>query len=162
MAANSIKAVRGPPEMSGVHSASGRQVTLSLAARPRGIHLITSEIQSALATLMLPEQGSVHIFWQHSSAGLLITENADSDVRLDLMDWLDRLAPAGLPHYRHVCEGPDDLPAHLISVLTGVSLWVPLRQRRLALGTWQGIALCEPRQYGGARQVLLTVLPVVA
>ncbi len=134
-----------------------QSIHLRLTAKPRGIHFITRDIVQALGGLSADTHGLVHIFLQHTSAGLLITEAADADVPLDVMDWLDRLAPSGWPTYRHTLEGADDLPAHLISVLCGVSLTVPIWQGRLALGTWQGIALCEPRHHGGARQLLLTV-----
>lgn len=137
-----------------------RQSRLVLPPRPRGIHLITADIRAALQGMDVPAQGLLQVFLQHTSAGLLLTENADPDVPLDLMDWLDRMAPASHPGYRHTLEGPDDLPAHLISALTGVSLLLPVTQGKLALGTWQGIALCEPRRHGGARQLLLTVCAV--
>nr|WP_241879101.1 secondary thiamine-phosphate synthase enzyme YjbQ [Psychrobacter sp. PraFG1]UNK05803.1 secondary thiamine-phosphate synthase enzyme YjbQ [Psychrobacter sp. PraFG1] len=93
---------------------------------------------------------------QHTSASLAINENADPDVRLDTEDWLNQIAPANQPQYRHTLEGEDDLPAHFKSMLLGVSLTVPLTNGRLGLGMWQGIYLCEHRNYGGSRTVVLT------
>lgn len=135
------------------------QETFAVQSRGRGTQNLTAEIRAAVGRAGIAT-GLVHVFVRHTSCSLLLTENADPDVPLDLMDWLDRMAPASHPGYRHTLEGPDDLPAHLISALTGVSLLLPLTQGKLALGTWQGIALCEPRRHGGARQLLLTVWPV--
>ena len=102
----------------------------------------------------------VHLFLLHTSASLAINENADSDVRLDTEDWLNKIAPEDQPEYRHTLEGSDDLPAHLKSMMLGVSLTIPLVDGELGLGTWQGIYLCEHRnlqEYGGQRKLVITV-----
>ena len=135
------------------------QTTLSLAPHPRGIHVITPDISTALKSL-LPKSaniGLVHLFLQHTSASLAINENADPDVRLDTEDWLNKIAPADQPEYRHTLEGSDDLPAHFKSMMLGVSLTFPLINGTLGLGTWQGIYLCEHRHHGGNRTIIMTV-----
>lgn len=134
-----------------------QQHSLTLRARPRGAHLITHEIEQELKQQPLPQIGLLHVFLQHTSASLTINENADPDVRSDLEYWLNRIAPERDPAYQHTLEGDDDLPAHLKSMLLGVSLTIPIRHGRLALGTWQGIYLCEHRNHAGARRVLLTI-----
>jgi secondary thiamine-phosphate synthase enzyme len=113
-------------------------------------------------TESLPELGDVgagllHLFIRHTSASLTLNENASPDVRADLERWLDRAVPEGADHWRHTLEGPDDMPAHVKSVLTGTSLTLPVTEGRLALGTWQGVYLCEHRQSGGARSVTVTL-----
>ena len=135
------------------------QTTLTLPAHPRGVHIITSHIEKALQALLPPEAtiGMVNLFLQHTSASLAINENADPDVRLDTEDWLNRLAPENHPQYRHTVEGSDDLPAHFKSMLLGISLNLPLINGRLGLGTWQGVYLCEHRNHGGSRRLVITV-----
>jgi secondary thiamine-phosphate synthase enzyme len=139
------------------------QTTLTLPAYARGIHIITPIIDEALDELMPPfsKAGLVHLFLQHTSASLTINENADPDVRLDTEEWLNKIAPANQPEYRHTLEGSDDLPAHFKSMMLGVSLTVPLINGRLGLGRWQGIYLCEHRdhmkKYGGERKLVITV-----
>ena len=135
------------------------QTTLNLPAHARGIHIITSHIRQAIRDLIpnAAQAGLVHLFLQHTSASLAINENADPDVRLDTEDWLNKVAPADQPEYRHTLEGSDDLPAHFKSMMLGVSLTVPLVASELGLGTWQGIYLCEHRDYGGSRRVVITV-----
>jgi secondary thiamine-phosphate synthase enzyme len=132
------------------------QHTLALTARPAGFHLITREVVSALPELRDLETGLLHVFLLHTSASLTINENADPDVPADLDDAFTRLAPEDAP-YRHTCEGPDDMPAHVKSCLLGCSLTVPVAQGRLVLGTWQGIYLCEHRTHAGSRKVVLTL-----
>ncbi len=122
----------------------------------RGCHLITGEIARRLAGI-LPETGLLNIFVKHTSCGLTINENADPDVRTDMAEILDRLVPENEPYYEHTLEGADDMPAHAKSTLTGASLTVPIARGRLNLGTWQGIYLCEFRDYGGERTLVLTV-----
>jgi secondary thiamine-phosphate synthase enzyme len=100
--------------------------------------------------------GLLHIFIQHTSASLTINENADPDVPFDLERSFDDLAPEDFP-YRHTCEGPDDMPAHVKASLLSSSVWVPVGDGRLALGTWQGVYLCEHREQGGARNLVLTL-----
>lgn len=135
------------------------QTTLTLPSYPRGIHIITPLIQDAIRSLISDKEstGLVHLFLQHTSASLAINENTDSDVRLDTEDWLSTIAPADQPQYRHTLEGSDDLPAHFKSIMLGVSLTIPLVNADLGLGVWQGIYLCEHRDYGGRRRLVITV-----
>ncbi|MBA6244779.1 MULTISPECIES: secondary thiamine-phosphate synthase enzyme YjbQ [Psychrobacter] len=141
---------------------SYHQTTLTLPAYARGIHIITPKVEEAISQL-LPHSakvGLVHLFLLHTSASLAINENADPDVRLDTEDWLNKIAPEDQPEYRHTLEGSDDLPAHLKSMMLGVSLTIPLVDGELGLGTWQGIYLCEHRnlqEYGGQRKLVITV-----
>jgi len=131
------------------------QYTFQLRPYPRGIHLITQEV---LDQVSLPEQGVLHLFIQHTSAGLTLNENADPSVRADMEESLDRLAPEHEPYYTHTLEGPDDMPAHIKSTLTGHAVSIPISQGKLNLGTWQGIYLCEFRDRGGSRTLVATVL----
>ena len=131
-----------------------RQIALSV--RPRGCHLITREILAALPELSKFQMGMLHVFIQHTSASLTINENADADVRRDLDMGLNHLAPEDLP-YIHTVEGPDDMPAHIKASLMGSSVTIPISGGQLALGTWQGIYLCEHRYRGGSRKVVLTI-----
>lgn len=130
---------------------------LTLEPRPRGIHLITDEITRGV-DLRRATAGVLHLFLRHTSAGLLLTENASPDVRGDLDRWLRDAVPDGWEGFRHTLEGPDDMPAHVGSALFGVSLMLPVRDGRLALGTWQGIALAELRDHGGARGITATLM----
>lgn len=132
-----------------------KQIELSLPAFTRGFHLITHHIVKALGAL--PEAGLLNVFIHHTSAGLCINENADPSVMHDLETSFNRIAPERLPEYIHTIEGDDDMPAHVKSALTGVSLTIPISSGRLKLGTWQGICLCEFRNHGGPRQLTLTV-----
>ncbi len=135
------------------------QTTLTLPAYTRGIHIITPHIQQALNDL-LPQgakAGMINLFLQHTSASLTVNENADPDVRLDTEDWLNQVAPADQPQYRHTLEGSDDLPAHFKSMMLGVSLNIPLINGRLGLGTWQGVYLCEHRNHAAGRRLVITV-----
>ncbi|MEM8858119.1 MAG: secondary thiamine-phosphate synthase enzyme YjbQ [Chloroflexota bacterium] len=133
------------------------QVTLHLSAKSRGFHLITREIVSQIPTLKNIEVGLMHVFIQHTSASLALNENADPTVRADLRRHFDLLAPENAPHYEHTFEGPDDMPAHIKSILTGNELTIPIKKGQLALGTWQGIYLCEHRNYGGSRRLVVTI-----
>lgn len=132
------------------------QVEFRLQAKTRGNHLITGEIIRHLPS-PLPETGLLNIFVKHTSCGLTINENADPDVRRDLDNILDHIVPENEPYYCHTLEGSDDMPAHAKSSLVGVSLTIPITNGRLNLGTWQGIYLCEFRDYGGERKIVLTV-----
>lgn len=132
------------------------QRELRLPPLPRGFHLITSRVVEALPELRQIKVGLLHLFLLHTSASLSINENADPDVPLDLESTLSRLAPDQGP-YRHTVEGPDDMSGHVKASLLGVSLCVPVREGRLCLGTWQGIYLCEHRNDGGPRRLLLTL-----
>ncbi len=135
-----------------------QQTQITLKARPRGCHLITHEIEQALSALVMPDAGVVHLFIQHTSASLTINENASPDVRRDMEEILDHLVPEDEPYYRHTLEGSDDMPAHAKNSLLGVNLTIPITGGRMNLGTWQGIYLCEHRNRGGARSVVLTLI----
>lgn len=132
------------------------QTELRLPPMRRGCHLITGDIMRHLPS-PLPAAGLLNVFVKHTSCGLTINENADPDVRSDMNKILNRLVPENQPYYDHTMEGADDMPAHAKSSLTGVSLTIPIAGGRLALGTWQGIYLCEFRDYGGPRTLVLTV-----
>lgn len=132
------------------------QRTLKLAARPRGFHLITRDVLADLPELETLEIGILHLFLQHTSASLSINENADPDVPVDLESSLSAIAPENFP-YRHTCEGPDDMPAHVKSSLLGASLSIPISRGQLALGTWQGIYLCEHRDHASSRRIVATL-----
>ena len=134
------------------------QDTIRLAPRGPGFHRVTSEVVSGIPQLERCGAGVLHLFIQHTSASLAINENADPDVRGDLERHLEVLAPRNAPHYRHTLEGPDDMPAHIKAVLIGESLSVPVSEGRLALGTWQGIYLCEHRDHAGERTVVATLM----
>ncbi len=129
---------------------------LRLKPRRRGFHLITPEIEAALPGLAEVRVGLLHVFIQHTSASLCINENADPDVPGDLELAFDEIAPESLP-YAHTIEGPDDMPAHVKAALIGSAVTVPIENGRLCLGTWQGIYLCEHRDHGGPRRLVLTV-----
>jgi secondary thiamine-phosphate synthase enzyme len=125
----------------------------------RGFHLITDHIVSQLVELRSLEIGLFHLFIQHTSASLTINENADPDVRVDFELAVNHLVPDGLP-FVHIMEGPDDMPAHIKSSLMGASVTIPVSQGRLALGTWQGIYLCEHRDRAESRQLIGTLLGI--
>jgi secondary thiamine-phosphate synthase enzyme len=133
------------------------QIELRLRPRSRGLHLVTDEVAAGLPQLRGMKAGILHLFLQHTSASLSLNENADPDVRADMERWLDRAVPEGAPYFVHTAEGPDDMPAHLKTALLGCSVTIPIREGRLALGTWQGIYLGEHRDQGGARRVLATI-----
>jgi len=133
------------------------QYELRLTPRARGFHLVTREIEAALRDRDRVRAGIVHVFIQHTSASLAINENADPDVPGDLEMAFDRIAPESFP-YRHTLEGPDDMPAHVKAAMIGSSVSVPIRDGRLRLGTWQGIYLCEHRDRGGPRSVVITLI----
>ena len=132
------------------------QHSLTLQAMPRGFHLITREIVANVPELARIKTGLLHVFIRHTSASLTINENADPDVPADLEHSFSEIAPEEFP-YRHTCEGPDDMPAHVKAALLGSSVSVPIADGKLCLGTWQGIYLCEHRERGGRRQLVLTV-----
>jgi len=132
------------------------QNTLTLTPRPRGFHLVTSDIVAAMPELRTVRIGLLHVFIQHTSASLTINENADPDVPVDLESSMSAIAPEDFP-YVHTIEGPDDMPGHVKASLLGSSVTVPVRDGRLALGTWQGIYLCEHRRRGGGRRLVLTL-----
>lgn len=133
------------------------QRTFRLKPRARGFHLVTREVLDAVPEIAGFRVGLLHLFIRHTSASLAINENADADVRGDLERHFNLMVPENAPHYAHVLEGPDDMPAHIKSVLIGPSLSIPVSDGRLALGTWQGIYLCEHRDQGGARELVATL-----
>ncbi|MCR4835425.1 MAG: secondary thiamine-phosphate synthase enzyme YjbQ [Bacteroidaceae bacterium] len=133
-----------------------QQIEITLKAMPRGFHLVTGEIMRQLPPL--PRTGLINIFTQHTSCGLSINENCDPDVRADMETIFNRLVPEGRSDYQHTLEGLDDMPAHAKSVLSGVSLTIPITNGRLNLGTWQGIYFCEYRNYGGSRRLIVTII----
>jgi secondary thiamine-phosphate synthase enzyme len=132
------------------------QRQIDLDPRPRGYHLVTPEVLSAVPELTSISAGVMLVFIQHTSASLTLNENASPDVRRDFAAWFDRAVPDGAPYFSHTLEGPDDMPAHIKSSLTGSSLTVPIAGGRPALGTWQGIYLCEHRDGGGSRRLVVT------
>lgn len=132
------------------------QQSLQLKARSRGFHIITSEIVQALPQIGEIKTGILQVFIQHTSASLSINENADPTVRKDFEMFFNQIAPEDDPGYLHNDEGSDDMPAHLKAALLGSSVMIPIQNGRPALGTWQGIYLCEHRNYGGKRSIVVT------
>ncbi|MDX6688596.1 MAG: hypothetical protein QOG15_53 [Solirubrobacteraceae bacterium] len=132
------------------------QREISLKARSRGVHLVTSEIVEALPELRELDVGLAHLFIRHTSASLTLNENASPDVRRDFETWFNVAVPEDFA-WSHTLEGPDDMPAHIKASLMGPSLTLPIARGRLALGTWQGVYLCEHRDRGGARSLLVTL-----
>lgn len=132
-----------------------KQVEFELQSRRRGFHLITGEILRNLPPL--PKVGLLHLFIKHTSAGLSINENADPDVRIDMESIFNHLIKEREPYYQHTLEGDDDMPAHAKSSIIGTSVTIPLTNGKLNLGTWQGIYLCEFRDYGGNRRIVATI-----
>lgn len=133
-----------------------QQVEFALAAKHRGCHLVTREIIDRLPK-PLPKAGLLNLFVKHTSCALSINENAAPDVRSDMEKIMNHIVRENEPYYDHVLEGADDMPAHAKSSLFGVSLSIPITDGRLNLGTWQGIYLCEFRDYGGPRRVVATI-----
>jgi secondary thiamine-phosphate synthase enzyme len=132
------------------------QRKIELKERPRGCHIVTREILQALPEIREIRVGLLHLFLQHTSASLTINENADSDVPLDMESSFNAIAPEDFP-YRHTCEGPDDMPAHVKSSMIGCELTIPITNGQPQLGTWQGIYLCEHRNHIGRRKVIATL-----
>ena len=133
------------------------QRELTLRPRPRGFHLITRDVLEALPELERLQVGLLHVFIRHTSASLTLNENASPDVREDFETWFSRAVPDGAPFWTHTLEGPDDMPAHIKTSLLGPALSLPVSGGRLALGTWQGVYLCEHRDRGGPRSLLATL-----
>jgi secondary thiamine-phosphate synthase enzyme len=131
-----------------------RQITL--AARPRGFHLVTREVLEALPELSRVSVGLLHLLIQHTSASLALNENASPDVRRDFETWFSAAVPERASYWTHTLEGDDDMPAHIKAALLGPSLTLPVARGGLALGTWQGIYLCEHRDHGGDRSLVAT------
>jgi secondary thiamine-phosphate synthase enzyme len=132
-----------------------REVTLR--ERPRGFHLVTDEVVAGVPELRELRVGIAHVFIRHTSAALTLNENADPSVRRDFREWFDRAVPDDADYFEHTAEGPDDMTSHIKSSLLGPSLSLPVKDGRLALGTWQGIYLCEHRERGGERRLTVTV-----
>ena len=129
---------------------------ITLAPRPRGFHLIDSQVLSELGPL--PENGYLQLFILHTSAGLTISENADPDVRTDFENIFNYIIPENLPFLEHTVEGPDDMPAHIKASLVGSHISIPIVNHKLALGTWQGIYLGEFRNHGGSRKLIASII----
>jgi len=125
---------------------------------PRGFHLVTQLIEKEVPELREIEHGILNVFIQHTSASLTVNENADPTVREDFESHFDRAVPENAPYYKHMAEGPDDMPAHIKASLMGASVTVPITSGRLNLGTWQGIYLCEHRDRGGPRRLVVTAI----
>ncbi len=133
------------------------QRTIELEAKPRGFHLVTREVLAGIPEVADVSAGLLHLHLLHTSASLALNENASPDVRADLESWFNEAVRQDAPYWRHTLEGPDDMPAHVKSVLIGPSLTLPVRDGRPALGTWQGIYLCEHRDRGGPRSLVATL-----
>ncbi|MEM9991222.1 MAG: secondary thiamine-phosphate synthase enzyme YjbQ [Bacteroidota bacterium] len=131
-----------------------QQVAFTLSVRPRGFHIITSDV---LSQLSLPQTGLLHLFIQHTSAAITINENADPDVRVDFEQIFNKLVPENMPFLTHTLEGPDDMPAHIKAALIGSSITLPITNGSLNLGTWQGIYLCEFRNQASPRKLIATI-----
>ncbi len=136
------------------------QKEISLNPYKRGFHLITGEIISQFPELQQIRQGILHIFIKHTSASLTINENADPTVRMDFESHFNKMVPEDMPYYQHDYEGSDDMPAHIKASLLGNSVMVPLTNGRINVGTWQGVYLCEHRNHGGRRKLILTAYGV--
>ncbi len=133
-----------------------KQIETTFSPKSRGFHLVTGKIMRQLPKL--PQTGILNLFCKHTSCGLSINENADPDVRGDMEKIFNHLVKENEPYYDHVLEGADDMPAHAKSSLFGVSITIPITNGCLNLGTWQGIYLCEFRDYGGPRRIVATVV----
>jgi secondary thiamine-phosphate synthase enzyme len=133
------------------------QRTIRFSPQPRGFHLVTAEVLAALPEVGEVSVGLLHLLIQHTSASLALNENASPDVRRDFEAWFTRAVPEGAPYWTHTLEGEDDMPAHIKAALLGPSLTLPISNGRLALGTWQGIYLCEHRDGGGPRALVATL-----
>ena len=133
------------------------QRDIQLRARERGFHLVTREVLEAIPELADLSVGLLHVHIQHTSASLTVNENADPTVRQDFESFFNRAVPENEPYYLHDDEGSDDMPAHLKASILGVSVSLPIKNGRLNVGVWQGIYLCEHRNYGGARCLVLTL-----
>ncbi len=132
------------------------QKEIKLPAYARGFHIITAIIEREFGSIREIRQGILHVFIQHTSASLTINENADPTVREDFESHINKMVPENAPYYEHTLEGPDDMPAHIKAALMGSSVTVPITGGKLNLGTWQGIYLCEHRNRGGSRRLVLT------
>jgi secondary thiamine-phosphate synthase enzyme len=132
------------------------QKEVQLDARPRGFHLVTRDVERAVPELRDIRAGIAHVFIKHTSASLTLNENASPDVRRDFESWFDSAVPEDAPHWTHTLEGADDMPAHIKASLLGPSVTLPVAAGSFAVGTWQGIYLCEHRDSGGPRRLMVT------
>lgn len=132
------------------------QKEITLNSYPRGFHLVSHEILEGFNELNEIKAGMLHVFIKHTSASLTLNENADPTVRLDFESHFNKMVPEDMPYYKHDYEGSDDMPAHIKSSLLGNSVTVPVTNGRINVGTWQGIYLCEHRNHGGSRRLVLT------
>ncbi len=133
------------------------QRQIGLAPRERGFHLVTEDVLGALPELGELRVGLLHLLIRHTSASLALNEDASADVRRDFETWFNQAVPEGAPYWTHTLEGDDDMPAHVKAALLGPSLTLPISDGRPALGTWQGIYLCEHRDRGGPRSLVATI-----
>ncbi|MDR5866256.1 secondary thiamine-phosphate synthase enzyme YjbQ [Halomonas koreensis] len=133
------------------------QKEITLKPRSRGFHLITDDVAQAIGDIKNIKTGLLSVFIKHTSASLTINENADPTVRNDFESFFNRAVPEDVPYYQHIFEGSDDLPAHLKSSLLGPSVQIPISDGRMNMGTWQGIYLCEHRNHGGPRELVITI-----
>ena len=133
------------------------QKEIKLSPRPRGFHLVTREIVDQIPELRSIKVGIAHVFIMHTSASLTLNENASPDVRQDMESYFNKAVPENEPYYLHTMEGPDDMPAHIKAAMIGNSLQIPIANGRFRMGTWQGIYLCEHRDRGGARRMVVTL-----
>ena len=134
------------------------QKEITLSPKRRGFHLATREITEHLKELSEFSVGIAHIFICHTSASLTINENASPEVRVDFETYFNESVPEGAPYYEHTLEGPDDMPAHIKASILGSSVTVPVKDGRFNLGTWQGIYLCEHRNHGGPRRLIVSII----
>ena len=134
------------------------QTEISLKPQSRGFHIITHEVENAIPEMKNIKTGLANIFIKHTSASLTINENVSTDVRSDMEKYFNKMVPEDAPYFEHTYEGSDDMPAHIKSSLLGPSFTIPIKDGRLNLGTWQGIYLCEHRDYGGAREIIVTIM----
>lgn len=134
------------------------QKEITLEAKRRGFHLVTSEVMEQFPEISEIETGMFTAFIKHTSASLSINENADPTVRHDFEEHMKRMVPEGQAYYKHTMEGPDDMPAHIKASLMGFSIQIPVTRGKLNMGTWQGIYLCEHRDHGGRRKLILSVI----
>ncbi|MEL0652408.1 secondary thiamine-phosphate synthase enzyme YjbQ [Algibacter sp. TI.3.09] len=132
------------------------QKEIKLKPEKRGFHLITDTILDAIPEIVEIQMGQLQVFIKHTSASLTINENADDTVRMDFESHFNKMIPENAPYYKHTYEGPDDMPAHIKASLLGSSVQIPITNGKLNLGIWQGIYLCEHRDYGGARQIVIS------
>ena len=133
------------------------QKEIKLKSQPRGFHLVTNEVLNAIPEINQISIGQLQVFIKHTSASLTINENADFTVRQDFESHFNKMVPENASHYKHTYEGSDDMPAHIKASMLGASVLIPISNGKLNLGIWQGIYLCEHRDYGGSRTIVITV-----